>query len=819
MTATVLRALPSDVVPEGATEMLDRVTALIGKAFLDEAGWDAGQQVLRLPAEHRLLGRPLCRVDDCGKHGVGLLRLCDSCKNRFEASALAFDAFRVLPRHARNTQQVMCSVEGCGLPQMTAPVQLCRVHHYQRTRCKLALEDFLAHPNTRPLPGYGPCRVVACLRVREGAGPYCTPHLNRWAKVRRQEVTVDEEHWRSTSPGIAQEGVISLRGLAPLIVAQILLGLQMRTREGTKTNEDALRIVCDLLRQRQAVTIGDLSEHGLPKPQLNLLRMLRTYVHRALLDPETERHKTRWDIRAFGHAGILDFTRISQPWLREGAMRWAADNLPKRRGKGATSQVRMQLDGLVLLSASLRAHRLDRGEVPAGLRRVDLENFLARLVFLQDRGELSAYMRYRACRAVRAVLARMRVLGLTRPGGPLAGLPDDFHLLRDDLPPEPDRRDEERDLPQEVMRQLCSNLPAIDPEGTSRQTRIAIELMIDTGRRPDEICALPWECLSTDRDGKPVLVYNNYKEHRFGRRLPIAQATADLIADQQRLTRGRYPDTALSRLKLLPTRIRNPDGSRSILESGVAARHRQWVDAMPPFMVQIGDTAVEFDRDRIVPYAYRHCYAQRHADAGVPGEVLRELLDHESYDAVQAYYRVTEQRRRQAVERVTAMQFDRHGERTWREAVQILAADRVRLGVEQAAVPFGRCSEPSNVQAGGGACPIRYRCVGCDHFTTDVSYLPDLNAYLDDLLRNRERVLSMAEADAWARAEALPSDEEISRVRRLIGRVKQDLSSLSAEEREQIEHACATVRKSRPTLLGMPRVRPPVPELRPERPR
>ena len=36
----------------------------------------------------------------------------------------------------------------------------------------------------------------------------------------------------------------------------------------------------------------------------------------------------------------------------------------------------------------------------------------------------------------------------------------------------------------------------------------------------------------------------------------------------------------------------------------------------------------EFDKARIVPYAYRHTYAQRHADAGVPIDVLAELLDH-----------------------------------------------------------------------------------------------------------------------------------------------------------------------------------------------
>jgi hypothetical protein len=35
------------------------------------------------------------------------------------------------------------------------------------------------------------------------------------------------------------------------------------------------------------------------------------------------------------------------------------------------------------------------------------------------------------------------------------------------------------------------------------------------------------------------------------------------------------------------------------------------------------------------------------------------------------------------------------------------------------AEPFGTCSEPSNVQAGGNACPYRFRCAGCDHFRTD----------------------------------------------------------------------------------------------------
>jgi hypothetical protein len=37
-------------------------------------------------------------------------------------------------------------------------------------------------------------------------------------------------------------------------------------------------------------------------------------------------------------------------------------------------------------------------------------------------------------------------------------------------------------------------------------------------------------------------------------------------------------------------------------------------------------------------------------------------------DTTKRYYRVGESRRREAVDKVTAMQFDRHGNRIWRQA-------------------------------------------------------------------------------------------------------------------------------------------------------
>jgi integrase len=96
-----------------------------------------------------------------------------------------------------------------------------------------------------------------------------------------------------------------------------------------------------------------------------------------------------------------------------------------------------------------------------------------------------------------------------------------------------------------------------------------------------------------------------------------------IVAQQQRV-RSRYAQTGLDELKLLPTDRRNPDGRSAVTAFSVAIHHREWIGRLPPLRTTDG---AEFDKGRVVLYAYRHSYAQRHADAGVPIDVLRELMD------------------------------------------------------------------------------------------------------------------------------------------------------------------------------------------------
>ena len=486
------------------------------------------------------------------------------------------------------------------------------------------------------------------------------------------------------------------------------------------------------------------------------------------------------------------------------------------RGKQAGARLNEVIGALVRLSATLRADRPDQGENPAGLGRADIEAFLHRMAFLSAAGQLSAYSRVKTCQDTGRVLTEIRSLGLTRGGGPAAGLPDDFTLTAGDVPAKADPGEPGRDVPAAVMRQICGHLPELEESVSSRETRIAVELLMDTGRRPAEICALEWDCLARDADGMPVLVYDNSKAHRLRRRLPVSEHTATLITEQKLAVRERFPATPPGQLKLLPSRRLNPIGSRPITEDNLIGRHRIWVDSMGPLLRADG---TECDKSLITPYSYRHSYAQRHADAGVGIDVLRELMDHTSMDATKRYFRVGETRRREAVDKVTAMQFDRHGNRIWRDARALLDSEHARYAVSAVAVPYGTCTQPANVQAGGGACPVRFRCAGCDHFRTDVSYLPDLTGYLDDLLRTRERLAAAIDGvDEWARADATPAEEEIRRVRHLVNRIKGDITRLDASQRAQVDDAVTAVRRHRAVHLGMPAVRTVLPSPRTEIP-
>jgi hypothetical protein len=206
-----------------------------------------------------------------------------------------------------------------------------------------------------------------------------------------------------------------------------------------------------------------------------------------------------------------------------------------------------------------------------------VEAFLNRIAYLEADGQISRYRRNMICRDVRAVLAGIRGLGLARAGQVAAGLAGLVAVERADIPADPQRGKPGRDLPPEIMTVLCAGLRTLEPA----EVRVATQIGIDTGRRPEDILGLPLDCLARDKDGGAVLVYDNVKARRLGRRLPISNATAEVIISQQQRVRQWFSHAPAAKLKLLPTSYRNPDGTKPISRSTLEARHRDWVSTLP----------------------------------------------------------------------------------------------------------------------------------------------------------------------------------------------------------------------------------------------
>ena len=769
-----------------------RLAELIDPVFLAEAGWDPVARTLRPAPEHPLLGRTVCKAPGCQTTCGMRPGVCLECRRRLDAAGLHLADVALLPaprgRRWLGPGDGACAVPGCPRRWTRSETALCHAHLAQCQDLGVEAGVFVTAPGVVALPSFGVCAVAACHRQLPARGDvYCGAHVQRLRVAHRAAGDIDEHAWRATEPPIPQAGQVNLDAIRPEVVVQLLFGLQQRTRGGVKTSDAVLRSIgMDVRRQRVSALAGYVVPPERGQTIRSVVNTMVTHVRRGLSGPETEIVKDTWDMTLFGHKGFLSFTGISQPWLRQAAKVWATSDLPRRRGRAGQDKTRHHVASLALLSDSLR-HRPDHGHDPAVLGRADIDVFLNRLAYLESTTAISPLTRLLACREVRKVVTALRQLGATGPGGPAVGLSDQFAIHRDDIPAEPDRPEPGRDLPAAIMRQLCDQLDLV----SSPQIRTALELLIDTGRRPEEIIALPLDCLAQDSDGSPVLVYDDLKNNRPGRRLPIPAATAQVIRAQQQRVRARYPTTPAGTLKLLPTGWANRHGARPFTVTTLANAHRAWVNTLTLLLPDGSDYA----KERVVLYAYRHTYAQRHADAGVPIDVLAELLNHRNLNVTRGYYRVGEHRRRDAVDKTTAMAFDRHGERLWHQAAALLEADHARSPIADIAVPYGRCTEPSNVHTAGAACPTRFRCTGCDHFHTDVCHLPDLTAHLDDLLRTRERLNAAADTPTGH------TDEQITLIRRLITRINSGITELTDAERAQIHEAITMLRQHRSAHL------------------
>ena len=502
-----------------------------------------------------------------------------------------------------------CKVNGCRRPVRDRTTGLCVAHlahvkfHLTTRPTTADIDAFVKSDQAQPYPGWGTCQAVVCLSAAGAPSGLCFVHNDRWRIHRRLEPNANIMKWCATAAGLAASGVVNLRGLHQLVRLQMLIALQRRVQAGIKNYVHWLDRLADFLRAGQHPDLMSV-DRTRNETMDRVLRAFQHEIRMALADPVTEQQKDLWNMQVFGIRGNLDFTVITQQWLRQITKVWILDELPTRRGANINAPLRDHLHSIAALSTILRSTRDDQGNDPARLARGDIVTLLNRLAHQERQGDLSLLRRSRIIRNVRTVLRHARDTGLARPGRPIEHLPAEFSIRAEDIPSMPTHTAEGRSLPTELFGQLAAALPELETR-KGAAVRVAIELLIETGRRPDEICRLPIDCLDSGSGGKAVLVYTDFKQNRLDRRLPITDATAGIIREQQTRVRKQYPNTPPARLVLLPAQQRNPYGERSIRATTLTNFHHDWIQALPPFTFLDGTI---FPKHRVILYAYRHSY-------------------------------------------------------------------------------------------------------------------------------------------------------------------------------------------------------------------
>jgi integrase len=620
---------------------------------------------------------------------------------------------------------------------------------------------------------------------------------------------------------------VVLSGLSELARNEVLFGIQSSIRGGRRSPVTVLRTTVQTIRESGYNSMRLLDLGVVAESSRWFIAQTLQALDRAGRSRDTERQLDVWDLTVWGHRGWISFVGatgmsrnqparpIVQLWLRHAAQGWADEALCRLR---TDSIVRKTVRGIGYWSEFLD-RRPDRGTDPAALSRADITGFMQWTRDLERGGQLTPHNRVRFLAGVRQLLTEGRTQGLAEPGGPLERVPPTVAFRPGDIedPKTLTPVDEVGDaIPDAVLAQMLTeqNLSLLSGDARRR-----FQIALETGRRPSEVCGLRADCLTYDlqlnvdtgvQERRPTLIFNASKVGKVRCRLPISDATADIIREQADEARRRHPNTPESELALFPTAVLNPHGSKPLDATAFGREIRTWVNALDLYegsvlatgqlvLLRHAGQPVRFDPARVFPYAFRHTFAQRHIDAGTPAEVLKELMGHSHLDTTAGYYRIRATAKRKATDRILRLQVSVGG------PLDMLAgpsdSDQTRYGIGQVAVPMGTCVEPSNVKASGRSCAFRHRCFGCRHFRTDPSFLVELHGYLDSLLHDRERLIAGIEGlEEWARQDALPADGEIAAVRRLIAACEARLDDLGDDERADVLTAIDELRRGRDAM-------------------
>jgi hypothetical protein len=279
------------------------------------------------------------------------------------------------------------------------------------------------------------------------------------------------------------------------------------------------------------------------------------------------------------------------------------------------------------------------------------------------------------------------------------------------------------------------------PENLARlpdpTTRALVVVLMETGLRANDACALPFNPVIDDSAGWPCLRYFNTKM-ATEQLVPLSATAAETIRAQQADLLRRWPDRPPV---LFPAPHSNPDGTRPFPYATLRQRLARWQDDL--------DVHDETGQPvRVTAHQFRHTLGTRLINQGVPQHVIQRLLGHASPQMTARYASLHDTTVRAAFDDYCQKRVNIAGERiAYDPGASTAEAEWIKHNMTrvQASLPNGYCGRPPQQD-----CPHPNACLTCPDFQTTP-------AFLDIHRRQRHEtrmLIATAEADGRFRLAA-----------------------------------------------------------------
>lgn len=744
----------------GSRDRLELLTALLNgptvEAFYRE-------DVIRYPDDHRVFAWRCSvascdsprtgRKDMCHQHIEEWVRLKANGGSRFEFARTASPSVSTLA-----LEQRLCRI--ClHRPASPHSKDLCERHNNrwmaaQRAGWTKAGFDRWATEEVA-LPSFGQCQVTVCTAFAANPVGLCPAHHDSYSRARQPgaailprgwdrlertgkqvEVLYADKalfrRWCATAAAINRPGQTDLRGLPPLVQAEIRYGLFAHTQRETHTIWDLgwIQFIVNAARQSgiRSLLTDDIeaSIHGCDM----VLREMRRELQLVYFTPAETKEAGYIETEHFGvrfanRFSNFDLTAISQRWLRDLLWDHLARLFRSPQGPRSSSPVDCMRRACVELGAFLEITALGGGHDPRLLTEDDMLRFVAdqarrarenlQSLVILARDKQPGIVTDNIKRVVFNNCRRILRGALDSGDAEKLGLPREFIIA---MPFGGSMSKKARNpFTDEVARALADedNLRRLaeDYDASDRGIRDVWETIIITGRRSSEVVDLRLECIGR-YGGLPLLWHDQTKVGNYGEAIRIPERLYERLQERQHKTLTTFKDrfgrpaTAKERqaMALFPSHIRNPHATRAFSYGWFNSCFNSWID--------------ELDLGDCVPHQARHTVATNLLRHGAGLHHIKKYLGHFSTHMAEHYAKVATSEIEDVLQHVWVS-----GPGSSSPGA-LVASPEQGLSKTQAhamSIDLSRRSTPAEggfctfqPVVDGGACPWKLNCEGCDKF-------------------------------------------------------------------------------------------------------